>query len=317
MMQRYLDPKVDLAFKRVFGEHAHLLKSFLNALLPLPEDALIDSLVYLTPEQAPEIPGLLNNSIVDVKCTDTQGRIFIVEMQMMWRPWFEHRIVFGASQAYVKQLKAGEDYSSLQPVYALALINDVFDRKTDSYYHHYKIVNTVNPDATLKGLEFVFVELPKFKPETPTARRMQVKWLRFLSEVGVSPVAPDELLITDADIADALQLVETAAFSQAELDSYHAGLDRARIEMDTLDDARAEGRADGLKKGLAEGIEKGLAEGIEKGLAEGARWQALQIAVKLLDGAMPASAVAGLTGLTEPEVLAAPALLAARSQPRS
>ena len=64
---RYLDPKIDLAFKRVFGEHANLLKSFLNALLPLPAGGQIDSLEYLTPEQAPDIPGLFRHSIVDVK----------------------------------------------------------------------------------------------------------------------------------------------------------------------------------------------------------------------------------------------------------
>ena len=109
-MNHYLDPKIDLAFKRLFGEHADLLKSFLNALLPLPEDALIDSLTYLSPEQAPDIPGLFKNSIVDVKCTDTKGRVFVVEMQMFWTPAFDHRIVFGASQAYVKQLKAGQEY---------------------------------------------------------------------------------------------------------------------------------------------------------------------------------------------------------------
>ena len=34
-MAKYLDPKADLTFKKVFGEHADLLKSFLNALLPL------------------------------------------------------------------------------------------------------------------------------------------------------------------------------------------------------------------------------------------------------------------------------------------
>ena len=31
---RYLDPKVDLTFKRVFGEHPDVVKSFLNAMLP-------------------------------------------------------------------------------------------------------------------------------------------------------------------------------------------------------------------------------------------------------------------------------------------
>ena len=255
MPNRYLDPKVDLAFKRVFGEHANLLKSFLNALLPLPDDGLIDSLEYLTPEQVPEIPGLFKNSIVDVKCTDIQGRIFIVEMQMLWSPSFEKRIVFGASQAYVKQLKLGKDYRGLQPVYALALINDVFDHKTPSYYHHYKIVNIENTQETLKGLEFVFIELPKFKPANRTARRMQMLWLRFLSEVGQEGLAPDAEMKADADIAQALGLVETAAFNEAELDAYHAGLDRARIETSLLGDAKAEGKAAGKAEGLTQAIQ--------------------------------------------------------------
>ncbi len=52
-MARYLDPKADMVFKKIFGQHAHLLKSFLNALLPLPDDGLIVSLEYLTLEQVP------------------------------------------------------------------------------------------------------------------------------------------------------------------------------------------------------------------------------------------------------------------------
>jgi len=45
---RYLDPKNDLTFKRVFGDHPHLLKSFLNAVMPLAEGKKIVSLEYLT-----------------------------------------------------------------------------------------------------------------------------------------------------------------------------------------------------------------------------------------------------------------------------
>jgi predicted transposase/invertase (TIGR01784 family) len=82
MYTRYVDPKNDLAFKRVFGERADLLMSFLNALLPLPQGEPIESLEYLTSEQVPELPGLMKNSIVDVKCRDVKGRTFIVEMQM-------------------------------------------------------------------------------------------------------------------------------------------------------------------------------------------------------------------------------------------
>jgi hypothetical protein len=53
---RYLDPKNDLTFKKIFGQHPHLLKSFLNALMPLKQGQQIVSLEYLPAELVPEIP---------------------------------------------------------------------------------------------------------------------------------------------------------------------------------------------------------------------------------------------------------------------
>ncbi|MDQ5920560.1 MAG: hypothetical protein QG673_616, partial [Pseudomonadota bacterium] len=50
-MSRYLDPKADVVFKKIFGEHPHLLKSFLNAVLPLAQDNPIIELSYLPSEQ--------------------------------------------------------------------------------------------------------------------------------------------------------------------------------------------------------------------------------------------------------------------------
>jgi hypothetical protein len=41
---RYINPKTDLAFKLVFGNNVERLKSFLNALLPLPADAQIEQI---------------------------------------------------------------------------------------------------------------------------------------------------------------------------------------------------------------------------------------------------------------------------------
>ncbi|MDR0700714.1 MAG: Rpn family recombination-promoting nuclease/putative transposase, partial [Tannerella sp.] len=97
-MARYLDPKNDLIFKRIFGEHPNLLKSFLNALMPLKENQRIESLEYLPAEQVPDNPAK-KNSIVDVRCKDNYGRQFIVEMQMLWNSSFSNRLVFNASKA--------------------------------------------------------------------------------------------------------------------------------------------------------------------------------------------------------------------------
>lgn len=53
-LMKYLDPKADLTFKKVFGEHPELVKSLLNALLPFKsEEEEITSVTYLTPEMVP------------------------------------------------------------------------------------------------------------------------------------------------------------------------------------------------------------------------------------------------------------------------
>ena len=52
-MAKYLDPKADLTFKKVFGEHKELVISFLNALLPLEEGKQVETIEYLPPELVP------------------------------------------------------------------------------------------------------------------------------------------------------------------------------------------------------------------------------------------------------------------------
>ena len=67
MSGKYLDPKADLTFKLVFGEHPDLVMSLLNALLPLDEDSQITSVEYWPSELVPENPGK-KDSVVDEMC---------------------------------------------------------------------------------------------------------------------------------------------------------------------------------------------------------------------------------------------------------
>ena len=299
--KRYFDPKIDMAFKRVFGVHANVLKSFLNALLPLPADAQIDSLEYLTPEQAPDIPGLFRHSIIDVKCTDQQGRIFIVAVQMMWRVCFEQPMAFEAGQAYVKRLRVGQTWREREPVYALVIFNDTFAAASgvaaDDYYHHYRIVNVIEPKQMLAGLAFVFIELPKFRPEGRGEKRLQTLWLRFLREVGAVPtqVLHAELL-QDPDIAQALGLLEQGGFTDAELAGYDTAFYQITTYISMLADAKASGRAEGLAKVRVEREAEGR--------AEGERAKALAIGSALLADGLSLERVAAATGLSIEELRA-------------
>ncbi len=70
---KYLNPKADLTFKRVFGEHPDLVMSLLNALLPLTAEQEITEIEYLPLEMVPCNPLRSKNSIVDVRCKDKNG----------------------------------------------------------------------------------------------------------------------------------------------------------------------------------------------------------------------------------------------------
>ena len=215
---RFLDPKSDLVFKKIFGEHKDLVKSLLNNLLPLADDGLIDTVEYLSPEQTPVIPSM-RHTIVDVKCVDQKGRIFIVEMQLEWSTSFMQRLQFGVSKAFVSQLERGKDYSSLCPVYGLGLIGEIFDKETTEWYHHYKTVNIKNTEKQLKGLELIFVELPKFKATTPWEKKLGVLWLRFLNEIATMTEIPDEFVAVP-ELSKALELAQEASYTKGELEAY-------------------------------------------------------------------------------------------------
>ena len=180
---RYLNPRADLTFKKVFGQHPDIVKSFLNALLPFhtPEEEIAE-LEYITPEMVPDTP-LHKDSIVDVRCRDGRGRQFIVEMQMLWTSHYKQRVLFNASKAYVGQLDRGRDYDLLQPVYSLNLVDDTYSASPE-YYHDYEIVERADTREVIEGLRFIFIELPKFTPKHYGDKRMQVLWLRYLTEIN-------------------------------------------------------------------------------------------------------------------------------------
>ena len=248
---RYLDPKADLTFKRVFGEHPDLVMSLLNALLPISEEEEITDIEYLPAEMVPDNP-LRKNSIVDVRCKDKKGRQFIVEMQMIWSPEFKQRVLFNASKAYVRQISVGEEYELLQPVYSLNLVNEVFEPELEGYYHHYRMIHVENTDKVINGLELIFVELPKFNPHTYSEKKMQVLWLRYLTEINERTREVPPELLANPEVKKAVTALEESAFTEAQLLGYEKFWDIISVEKTLYNSAERKSMAAGLAKGKAE-----------------------------------------------------------------
>ncbi|MBK8806803.1 MAG: Rpn family recombination-promoting nuclease/putative transposase [Bacteroidales bacterium] len=264
---KYLDPKNDLTFRKIFGEHPHLLISFLNALLPLEKGREILNIEYIDSEILPELPGL-KRSVVDVRCVDNHDRQFIVEMQMYWTSSFKSRMLFNTSKAYVRQLFKKEKFSELRPVYGLSLLNEDFmkeDSMKEVYYHHYRMVHNIDSKECIPGIELIFIELQKFKSLNYTDRRLQVLWLKFLTLIDENTTVVPEELQSDTNIVEALEHLNYASFTEQELNYYEKYWDAIRIEKSSIADA-IEKAEESIKK-AAEEI-KLAAENEAKALAE-------------------------------------------------
>src|SRR3990167_6774395 len=261
IMSRYLDPKADVVFKKIFGDHPKLLICFLNALLPLPTNNPIVSLTYLQNEQVPVIPEF-KRTIADVKCTDIQGRVFIVEMQMNWTDNFKQRLLFGTSQAFVKQLDKGEGYRFLQPVYGLGLVAEIYEKTTPHWYHHYKLIKQgdAHHSDVIEHLQLIFIELPKFPVQSADEKKLRLLWLRFLREIDEKTTAVSSDLLAVPEIAQALALAEESAYTPGELNLYESYWDQISREKTLIMGKYAEGKAEGRAEGKAEIKAEGKAE---------------------------------------------------------
>jgi predicted transposase/invertase (TIGR01784 family) len=282
---KYLDPKNDLIFKKVFGEHPDILMSFLNSMLPLPQGQEIVELEYLSPEMIPET-YLEKFTSVDVRCKDKLGRQFLVEMQMNWTTAFKQRVLFNASKAYVTQSEKGLEFKSLKPVYALNLINENYLPQVNEYYHHYAVVHLKDSNERLHGLEFVFIELDKFKVQNIRDKKLQILWLRFLTEVGEKTEHISPELLEQPEINKAIQYVMEGSLTKEEKLRYEKNWDRISSEKTLLSAALEEGEA------------KGWVKGVEKGREQ----EKLEIAKKLLKNGMSPEKIREITGLGPEEL---------------
>lgn len=297
-MAKYLDPKSDLTFKKVFGENKDLMISFLNALLPLQPGREVVEIEYLSSELVPDHPEK-KDSIVDVRCKDTLGRQFLVEMQMYWTDAFKQRALFNTCKAYVEPVEKGEKFEDIKPIYTISLVNDIaFPELPEEFYHVYVPMNKAHEDHVIDDMKMVFIELPKFKPSSVEDKKMMVLWLRFLTEINEKTRQAPEELINDELVTKALSLLEDSAYTPEQKRAIDRYWDMVSRERTIVFSSRQEGIAEGRAEGLAEG----LAEGRAEGLAEGEKKKQLEIAVTMKADGIPVDRIQKYTGLTDEEI---------------
>jgi predicted transposase/invertase (TIGR01784 family) len=246
---KFINPKTDFAFKKIFGsEQSHeVLISFLNGLL-YDGVSKIQSLDILNPYQAPRIRGM-KDTYLDVKAILQDGTSVIIEMQVLNVEGFEKRILYNAAKAYSTQLGTGEDYTLLNPVIALTITDFTMFDDPDRYRSCFVLKEK---DFLLNyptyDLELVFVELPKFKRSLDELATLMEQWLFFLKNAPKLQSIPTSMGQVPA-LQQAFTMASTVNLSLEDLEDLEK---RERFIHDQRNAIKL-----AVRQGVAQGVEQG------------------------------------------------------------
>jgi len=275
----FLDPKSDIAFKKLFGDltHKNILISFLNSVLERVEGEKIVDVTINDPNNVAETP-ISKTSIVDVRCTDERNKQYILEMQVITQQDYAARAQYYSALALSRQLASGEQYKKLVPVIFVGIL-DFKLFKSQYYLSHHLILDNKTYIQELKNFEFHFIELEKFNKDLDNLTTILDKWIYFLKHAVTLQKVP--VTFKDPVLQEAFDILAQSNWSKNELEAYDRYLDSIRSYVSQLDTAYDKGKFEGN------------IEGILKGKMEGK----LEIAKQLLD-ILDIDTIAKKTGLT-------------------
>ena len=288
-LSKFLDPKNDIAFRRIFGteKNKDILIHFLNDILGFTGKDQIKEIEFLSTIMDAEIASK-KQSIVDVLCRDENGVQVIVEMQVAKTKGFEKRAQYYAAKAYSRQADKGDQYHDLKEIIFIAIADCILFPDKSGYKSKHTIRDEETNEHDLKDFYFTFIELPKFpKNKEDQLENIVEKWIYFFKYAEETSERELERIIgSDVIIKKAYEELDRFNWSEKEFIAYEQEIKRIRDEKavlaQKLDDAKEEGR--------------------EEGREEGKKTREVEIAKKLLKAGVSIELIAKSTGLAIDEI---------------
>ena len=292
-----IDPRVDIAFKKIFGveENKDLLVSLINSIVS--QEDQVTEVTLLNPYN-PKNFKQDKLSILDIKATGKDGKRFNIEIQISDEADYDKRALYYWAKLYTEQLKVAEDYSSLAKAIGIHILNFTSIPEAKTYHNVFHITEKETGLLYFKDLELHTIELKKFsgdkreklKDILAKAKSTLDMWSTFLTRHDL--LNKDHLPSTmdDPALKKALGVLEVMNFREDELQAYEDHLKWLRIEANTLKKYEA--------KGFSEGIIEGEARGIEKGKKE----RNIEVVYAMVDQGIALEAISAVTGLSSEEL---------------
>ena len=258
-MARFIDPRVDWAFKRIFGSEdtKECLITFLNGLFE--DELVIKDVTFAKTEKLglrPDDRGV----VFDVYCVTNEDKHIIVEMQKKEQEYFADRALYYTARAIVQQGVRGIWDYHLAPVYTVCFMDFVSDSPVLKKFRTDLVLTDLQTRQRVSDrMRIVYLQLPLFDKHTE-AECMDIFdcWIYIVKNMNMFEQMPFSekypVFRKLAEIGDLRKL------SREELELYDEDIKNMRDIYAT----RKFDEKKGMEIGMAKGMEKGMAKGIEK-----------------------------------------------------
>ena len=163
---RYANILIDRWFKRTFGwaPAKRLMQLLLQDLIP---ERTITELNFGPQEHINPIEQGKDIRL-DVHCRDSNGNLFIVEVQLSEQSTFYERAVFNSSFVIQEQLEPGSSDWGFAPIYFIGIVNFSIHKDSDRVLYRYRLREEETGEIMTNRIEYIFLEVPNcLEPYSP------------------------------------------------------------------------------------------------------------------------------------------------------
>lgn len=259
---RYIDLKLDFAFKCVFGTEGHedLLLMLIDSILP---EKHIVSVKLGSQEQQGDRPDS-RRSIYDIHCITESGAHVTVEMQCNAKSDFNNRMVFYSGYTLRNSITRGEEGFDFPEIYVIGILDFLLSgvKENSEVVNHYSLRNDRDDGIMLTdSLHYVTIELPKFNKKLNELDSTLDRLLYLFRYLGTMDDIPSELI--GKNLEGLFELTKFANMTQELQDKYFREFMYEMDQKSALRTARNSGIAEGKAIGEARVIKAMKAKGLD------------------------------------------------------
>ncbi len=246
-MNRYIDPTADIFIIYLLGspENNLILLDFINSVL---SDSGFERIVDVEVKNPFNIKTFSYDkmSILDVKATDENDRVYDIEVQTYGNEIFVNRSIYYWARNYSNQIVEGDNYVELKPVICINLLKFKLFDEIDKIHTCFIPFEKDNKNIPLTDhFQIHFIELPKFSEKIKIEESLFDWLLFFKNENDVEEDYMETLLERNKIIKKAHEKYKVFTQDEKLRDLYEARLKYQRDQSTLIEVAEKKGKIEG------------------------------------------------------------------------